>query len=127
MKKRYQIDRERAVQNFQKQAQHSEESLQLALPLKQVAAALQDGVGKGSDVLIDLKGLGNGGARQRHVQPADSTYRLLGEGRGLGVHFPRSRRTGIGGECRADLPGIRDANTKAVRRRSKAGDFHPGV
>ena len=45
MKKRYQIDRERAVQNFQKQAQHSEESLQLALPLKQVAAALQDGVG----------------------------------------------------------------------------------
>ncbi len=45
MKKRYQIDRERAVQKFQKQAQHSDESLQLTLPLKQVAAALQDGVG----------------------------------------------------------------------------------
>ena len=29
MKKRYQIDRERAVQNFQKQASHSEQSLQL--------------------------------------------------------------------------------------------------
>ncbi len=45
MKKRHQIDRERAVQKFQKQAQHSEETLQLALPLKQVAAALEDGVG----------------------------------------------------------------------------------
>ena len=45
MKKRYQIDRERAVQNFQKQASHSEQSLQLKLPFKEVAAALQDGVG----------------------------------------------------------------------------------
>ena len=45
MKKRYQIDRERAVQNFQKQASHSEQSLQLTLPFKEVAAALQDGVG----------------------------------------------------------------------------------
>ena len=45
MKKRYQIDHERAVQNFQKQASHSEQSLQLTLPFKEVAAALQDGVG----------------------------------------------------------------------------------
>ena len=39
MKKRYQIDRERAVQAFQSQARQSEESLQLTLPLKEVAAA----------------------------------------------------------------------------------------
>ena len=45
MKKRYQIDRERAVQNVQKQASHSEQPLQLTLPFKEVAAALQDGVG----------------------------------------------------------------------------------
>ena len=38
-------DRPRAVQKFQKQAKHSEESLQLTLPFKQVAAALQEGVG----------------------------------------------------------------------------------
>ena len=37
-------DRPRAVQKFQKQAKHSEESLQLTLPFKQVAAALQEGV-----------------------------------------------------------------------------------
>ena len=37
MKRRYQIDRERAVRKFQKQAKHSEESLQLTLPLKEVA------------------------------------------------------------------------------------------
>ena len=46
MKKRYQIDREQAVGNFQEQAKHSEESLQLTLPLKEVAAALQEGVGR---------------------------------------------------------------------------------
>ena len=45
MKKRYQIDREQAVRKFQKQAKHSEESLQLTLPLREVAAVLQDGVG----------------------------------------------------------------------------------
>ncbi len=45
MTKRYQIDRERAVQAFHRQAEQSEESLQLTLPLKEVAAALQDGVG----------------------------------------------------------------------------------
>ena len=45
MKKRYQIDRERAVQAFQRHARQSEGSLQLTLPLKEVAAALQDGVG----------------------------------------------------------------------------------
>ena len=45
MKKRYQIDREQAVRKFQKQAPHSEESLQLTLPLREVAAVLQDGVG----------------------------------------------------------------------------------
>ena len=46
MKERYQIGREQAVRKFQKQAQHSEESLQLTLPLKEVAAMLQDGVGE---------------------------------------------------------------------------------
>ena len=46
MKKRYQIDREQAVGKFQEQAKHSEESLQLTLPLKEVAAALQEGVGR---------------------------------------------------------------------------------
>ena len=46
MKKQYQIDREEAVRKFQQQARHSEESLQLTLPLKQVAAALQEGVGR---------------------------------------------------------------------------------
>ena len=45
VKKRSRIERERAVQKFHKQARHSEESLQLALPLKQVAAALEDGLG----------------------------------------------------------------------------------
>ena len=42
MKKRYQIDREQAVGKFQEQVKHSEESLQLTLPLKEVAAALQE-------------------------------------------------------------------------------------
>ena len=46
MKKRYQIDREQAVRRFHKQAEESEQELQLHLPLKQVAAALQDGVGQ---------------------------------------------------------------------------------
>ena len=46
MKKQYQIDRERAVGKFHEQAKHSEESLQLTLPLKEVAAALQEGVGQ---------------------------------------------------------------------------------
>lgn len=45
MKKRYQIDRESAVRRFRKQAEESEQELQLHLPLKEVAAALQEGVG----------------------------------------------------------------------------------
>ena len=45
MKKRYQIDREDAVRQFRKRAEQSEESLQLHLPFKEVAAALQEGVG----------------------------------------------------------------------------------
>ena len=45
MKKRYQIDRERAVRRFREQAATSEQELQLQLPLKEVAAALQEGVG----------------------------------------------------------------------------------
>ena len=39
VKKRYQIDREDAVRQFRKRAEQSEESLQLHLPLKEVAAA----------------------------------------------------------------------------------------
>ncbi len=46
MKKRYQIDREQAVRRFNKQAEESEQELQLHLPLKEVAAALQQGVGR---------------------------------------------------------------------------------
>lgn len=46
MKKRYQIDRESAVRRFRKQAEESEQELQLHLPLKEVAATLQEGVGQ---------------------------------------------------------------------------------
>ena len=46
MKKRYQIDREQAVRQFHKQAEESGQELQLHLPLKEVAAALQQGVGE---------------------------------------------------------------------------------
>ena len=46
MKKRYQIDREQAVRRFHKQAEQSGQELQLHLPLKEVAAALQQGVGE---------------------------------------------------------------------------------
>ncbi len=46
MKKRYQINREQAVRRFNKQAEESEQELQLHLPLKEVAAALQQGVGR---------------------------------------------------------------------------------
>jgi len=46
VKKRYQIDRERAVGRFREQAATSEQELQLQLPLKEVAAALQEGVGQ---------------------------------------------------------------------------------
>ena len=45
MKKRYQIDRQDAVRKFRQHAQESEQELQLQLPLKEVAAALQEGVG----------------------------------------------------------------------------------
>ena len=46
MKKRYQIGREQAVCRFHKHAEESGQELQLHLPLKEVAAALQDGVGQ---------------------------------------------------------------------------------
>jgi len=46
VKKRYQMDRESAVRGFRKQAEESEQELQLHLPLKEVAAALQEGVPK---------------------------------------------------------------------------------
>ena len=45
MRRQYQIDRQRAVRRFHKQAEESEQQLQLNLPLKEVAAALQEGVG----------------------------------------------------------------------------------
>ncbi len=45
MKKRYQIDREKAVRRFREEAAESDPEVQLALPLKQIAAALQVGVG----------------------------------------------------------------------------------
>ena len=46
MKKRYQIDREKAVRRFQQEAAENNRELQLALPLKQVAADLQEGAGE---------------------------------------------------------------------------------
>ena len=46
MKKQYQIDRQQAVRRFHKQAEESGQELQLHLPLKKVAAALQQGVGE---------------------------------------------------------------------------------
>ena len=46
MKKRYQIDREQAVRQFHKQAEESGQEPQLHLPLKEVAAALQQSVGE---------------------------------------------------------------------------------
>ena len=46
MTKRYQIDREQAVRRFHKQAEQSGQELQLHLPLKEIAAALQQGVGE---------------------------------------------------------------------------------
>ena len=46
MRRRYQIDRERAVRRFQEQAAEGPAEVQLHLPLKDVAAALQEGVGQ---------------------------------------------------------------------------------
>ena len=45
MKRRYQIDREKAVRRFQEKAEQGDREIQLHLPLKQIAAALQEGVG----------------------------------------------------------------------------------
>ncbi len=45
MKRRYQIDRERAVRQFEESAAKGERGIQLHLPLREIAAALQDGVG----------------------------------------------------------------------------------
>ena len=44
MKKQYQIDRERAVQKFRSAANASEEAIQLALPMKEEAALVQQGL-----------------------------------------------------------------------------------
>ena len=44
MKKRYQIDKQRAAVQFRKQAQSSSENLQLALPLPEVLALAQKGL-----------------------------------------------------------------------------------
>ena len=46
MKRRYQIDREKAVRRVQKHAEEGQVEVQLHLPLKEVAAALQEGVGR---------------------------------------------------------------------------------
>ena len=46
MKKQYQTGREQAVRRFHKQAEESGQERQLHLPLKEVAAALQQGVGE---------------------------------------------------------------------------------
>ena len=46
MKRRYQMDREKAVRRFESQAARGDQEVQLHLPLKQIAAALQEGVGE---------------------------------------------------------------------------------
>ena len=46
MKRRYQIDREKAVRRFREDAERDDREIQLHLPLKEVAAALQEGVGE---------------------------------------------------------------------------------
>jgi len=46
VKKRYQIDREKAVRQFRERAEQGEREIQLHLPLKEIAAALQQGVGE---------------------------------------------------------------------------------
>ena len=44
MKKHYQIDRERAVQKFRCAASASQDAIQLALPMKEAAALVQQGL-----------------------------------------------------------------------------------
>ena len=46
MKRRYQIDREKAVHRCERQVAEEDREVQLQLPLKQIAAALQDDVGE---------------------------------------------------------------------------------
>src|SRR5215469_7824513 len=45
MKKRYQIDKERSVQQFRKFAQDVNPTLQMTLPMAEIVAMLQEGVG----------------------------------------------------------------------------------
>jgi len=45
VKRRYQIDREKAVHRFEREAEQGDREIQLHLPLKQIAGALQEGVG----------------------------------------------------------------------------------
>ena len=44
MKKRYQINKERAVQQFNKAAQKAQEEIQIALPLPEVMALMSQGL-----------------------------------------------------------------------------------
>jgi putative transposase len=44
LKKQYQIERARAVQKFRSAAQASEDAIQLALPVKEAAALVQQGL-----------------------------------------------------------------------------------
>ena len=94
MKKRYQIDREQAVGKFQEQAKHSEESLQLTLPLKEVAAALQEGVGRlMRDAGLELMQLVDLPLRRSHRCPHSDSNGCLdpvrtGSGVALDLVFP---------------------------------------
>ena len=83
MKRRYQTDREKAVRRFQEKADQGDREIQLHLPLKQIAAALQEGVG----TLMRQAGLGHcqvNGARAvfalkivRGFSPSAGTARRL--------------------------------------------------
>ena len=46
MKRRYQMAREKAVRRFESQAARGDGEVQLHVPLKQIASALQEGVGE---------------------------------------------------------------------------------
>ena len=70
VKRRYQIDREKAVRRFREDTERDDREIQLHLPLKEVAAALQEGVGE----LMRQAGL-----EMMQLIMADEVRRLAGE------------------------------------------------
>ena len=63
MKKRYQIDKQRAVQQFRRLATEENPNIQMILPLAEIVGLLQDGVGnllRQSRAVADEPGDGGG-------------------------------------------------------------------